>query len=779
MVIPTPPIKLEGHCSAIYDNTLFVYSPSGFASIPLALNATWTQLPVGVPVSGSECVRAGMDGGDDQQALYVVGGTGAPPDYPGIQRYSFSDGRWETLSISTPVTRNRVNHGVAYLRSSSSILIYAGSQHGGNVASSETFAVNTVSPYNISSFNANGVSPATSPVLVPWGNGDAAMISGSTSNKIYSFNLSGGWTYSGLSFAGQIPNKQGYALATGSDGGKILQSFKMDVAPNTVSSVPLLGADGGPLSPNGVVSVSALTKRADSQSYPAYNGTLAPSTTRKDYSLAQDESGSMVVISGGDAAEPLAIFNQRSNGWINATELFYGNQQPLSTQPPPPTTTTASQSTLSSATQTSSSSTYLPKAPPASHHSGSSHASAGTIVGATIGSIAGLALLLLAIFFFIRHKKQSERKDDDKDRLSFQDRGLEPLAGSAYPMARSPVPLASRSVDSMGMFSGNDFANDVKSPQTPSIQVTGPGPDPGGPGPSVQKSAVQKSSPLITVEGVPSSDNPRNSEWPWLNPPPAPGTGGGLAGDRSTVDRWNRYFEGGRASNASSIAASPSPPRTPVSSIAGRPAGGSKLNPIVGSGLAGDRSTVDRWNGFFEGNRASNMSTGTAMSTQKRPISPVIPRPSNNNNIIDRPNSEWPSITPADFGGKPLGRVNTGSPTTKNAAFEGNVRGMVIPQHQSARISSGRSFSSDEGSFDFTNDGSSNHDNIGQRKVDMGHSWYERPPSSMYSSETPKKSSAGARRSSNTMPSDQEEEEGRQRSNVNSDMSWVDLNARI
>ena len=603
MVIPNPPIKLEGHCSTIHANSLYVYSPSGFASIPLTLNGAWSELPMGQPVTDSECVQGGVDGNDDQQALYVVGGTGAAPDYPGIQRYVFNEQRWETLSISTPVTRNRVNHGVTYLKATSSILVYGGSQHGSKDASSETFAINTAMPYNISSFNADGVSAATSPVLVPWPNGGAAMLSGSTSNMIYGFSLSNGWAYSGLSFAGQIPRKRGYALTRGPDGSWILQSFMMEVSPNSVSSIPILNSDGSPSFPNGLVPVNSLTTRkrdTGPQDYPVYNSTLAPLSPRKDYSLAQDETGSLVVISGGDPAEPLAIFNQKSNGWINVTELFYGNQQPLPPNPPPPTLVSPPTSSATHRSQSTAVPTSSPH-PPYSHKDSSSHTSGGTIAGATIGSIAGVALLLLAILFFMRRRLggKSRDKEDDKDRLSFQDRGLEPLTEAAYPMARSPIPLATRSVDSMGIFTGNVGSGGagVKPSQPPAIQVTGPNSQ-------TQASAVQKSAPMITVESAPSdspspprsSNNALNYEWPWLNPPPAAGSGG-VAGDRTTADRWNRYFDGGRASNASVVLpAAPHVARSPVSSIASRPGG---LNPI-NAGTPGDRSTVDRWNRFFE-----------------------------------------------------------------------------------------------------------------------------------------------------------------------------------
>lgn len=731
MGIPTPPIKLQGHCSAIYDNTLYVFTSSGFASIPLSLNGTWKKLAMGEPVSGSKCVLASSGGGDDEQALYVVGGTGGSPGYSGLQRYTFHDNRWQTLELSAPVIRNRVGHGAAYLKSSSAILVYAGSQQGGNGASSETFAINTASPHNISSFNADGVSPATSPVLVTWNDGQAAMLSGSTSNKIYHFNLSHGWDYSGLSFSDKIPNKQGYALVNGSDGSKILQSFKMDVSPNSVSSVSLLNPNGQPSSPNGIVNSSSLRKRKrdDSGDYPEYNGMLAPSSTRKDYSLAQDEPGSMVVISGGDDTEPLAIFNQTSNGWINATELFYGNH-PL--MPPPPPTTTTSPPTSSATHSTSA----PPPPPPPSQNGSSHHSSAGTIAGATIGSIAGLALLLVAALFFFRRRMQKKGSgkgdgaDDDKDRLSFQDRGLEPLTGAAFPMARSPVPLASRSVDSFGI-----FANGATVGQPPAIQVTGP---------QTRKGPIPSSSPLITVNNAPDEPpNSHNSGVPWLNPAIA-----GVPGDRTTAECWNRYFDDRRApvptsnnnnlNNLHNLRMPLPTPRMPVSSIASQSVRGS------------------------------------------------------------RPNSEWPSVSPADFD-RPLGKVATANPTTAHVG-SGDGGGIVIAEGQTARISSGHSLSTtgSDGDTFFEAANETNGENEGLGRPNIGRNLTGRPPSSTYSMEYaasingPRIGSGSmgprARVSSTVLSSAQDESDddlpqrfGRSgtNSNVNSDMSWLDINARI
>ncbi|TQB72621.1 hypothetical protein MPDQ_006664 [Monascus purpureus] len=670
MVVPKPPVKLEGHCSAIHENTLYVYSANGFASLPLQLNGTWSKLTMGESVSGAACVKGGVDGDSNREALYVVGGTGGSSDYSGVQRYTFDDRRWETISLTTPITQNRTHHGVAFLKSSSSILVYAGSQEDSTTSSSQTFSIFTAPPYNISSFEGQGVSPASSPVLLPWNDEEAALMGGSTSSNIFLFAQARGWQDSGLTLSKTLSSGTGYTILSRTDGSKVLQSFNMEVSPNTVSSVPLLGPD-------------------------AYNDTLAPTTTRLDYSLAQDESSNLVVISGGDDADPLVIFNQTSNGWINATKLFYGDES-LSQIPLQTTSTPTAQPTTTSTPSTEST-------------AGGSHTNVGTIIGAVLGSLIGFAILLLAILLFLRYRRKKadlKRGRENDDRLSFQDRGIEPLAEAAYPMARSPVPVAASSVDSLGIFSGK--IGNEKSLRPPAANTT-----------------PMKSSPLITVESDQAGDaNSNNLE---------------------------------------------------------------KSLGVESSGRPGDRTTDVSWSKYFEGNATTNLAT---LQNSDSPTASIITK-------SDYRGSAWPSVTPLDFGfleqPKPLRKVASGSPTTEHAGIDGNSRGLVIFESQSARISSAESMSSEEDYYekdDFVPDdilasAHGNRDTLGTG------SWFGRPPSSMYSRSGTDLPSTGAsasggqprqtgatnalaRKSSVLIP---DQLPGVIGGNVNSDLSWLDLNA--
>lgn len=74
MTSPQPPSALDGRCSAIYDNTLYVYTSSALLSLPLESGAEWNSLDAGQSVTGAVCVTGNIDDTSDDQALYVVGG---------------------------------------------------------------------------------------------------------------------------------------------------------------------------------------------------------------------------------------------------------------------------------------------------------------------------------------------------------------------------------------------------------------------------------------------------------------------------------------------------------------------------------------------------------------------------------------------------------------------------------------------------------------------------------------------------------------------------------
>ncbi|KAJ5091887.1 hypothetical protein NUU61_006757 [Penicillium alfredii] len=700
MPVPEPPMKLEGHCSVIHDNTLYVFLPDHILWIPLKENGHWDKLPSEEKVSGAVCVKGGVDGKENEEALYVIGGTGASSDYSGLQRFSFKDKKWKTLPSSGHDMVNRTHHGAGYMASTHSILVYAGIKPGDKGPNSSTFLISTSAPYEIKSKPDQGAPPASDPMILSWSESEVALIGGSETNKdIYLFNGqdSKGWTSSGVVLPSPITSSVQCALAPDSGKSKVLESFKMDASPNTVSSLVLLGDDGKPKNPATPLQVLARE---------ALKNTPHITTKRSDYSVAKGDNG-IVVLSGGGGDDSLAIFNQTSNGWVNSTALFYGtghhHSLKASTSSASSTPTATSSSSVT-ATNTSSSS---PATAPASGGGPSHHTK--TIIGATLGSVLGVAAILLVLLFLLRREKQKRKQVDEgnagdgKDRLSFQDQGIEPLAEGAYPMAKSPVPVANASADSLAIMSGTAGEKSLKPPPA-SI----------GYGLS---STPQRSSPLSTIpssgamarSSVYSEDLERSSP-------------GNQPGDRTTDEGWSKYFQGNNATN-----------------------------------LAGDRSTL------------SSDYTRSDYRDSAWPMSNLAPL---NTGFLDQP--------------KPLGRVVSGSPTTEHAPSDRTGRGLVIPQSQSARISSADSLSlASEDEYP----GDSKWNGAGQN------SWLGRPTSSNYSTSfynssnrdlpaaasqygLDKTRNSNGRKSSVVIPDHIDELSVRgQNNNVNTDMSWLNIHA--
>ncbi|KAJ5107540.1 hypothetical protein N7456_004215 [Penicillium angulare] len=711
MTIPQPPMTLSGHCSAIYDNTLYVYTPDGFASISLEQstkqNTTWISLPPGVSVTDAACVSAAIEGNKDSLAFYVVGGTGNSSTYSGLQRFSYKEQKWSNLtSAGSSSIQNRTSHGIGYLESSASILMYGGDTPNNPTAdgsSQDTFVIDTTAPYEVKGVTDQGAPPAANPMLLTWNQSAVALLGGSSSNtNIYIYGDSG-FTFSGVTLdapvASALSSTNRCALAIDDDGNKILQEFDLDVSPNTVTSYEMM-KKGEAMSP--ATEFDGPTSKRSLGDYPSYSNSNAPNSKKSDYSVAQG-SNNLVVLSGGSGDNSLSIFNQSSNSWVNATELFYVNSSQNTLHG---TTTTASTASTTPSSTASSSATSSS----AAAASGNSDEHIGLIIGATLGSICGAIVILVAILFLLRRSRLKRNQADqarggaDKDRLSFQDQGIEPLTEGAYPMAKSPVPVATVSDDSLAIMSGR-YAGE-KSLRPPS-QSYGYG--------------LSKNSPLSTI---PSS---------------------GIAPSSMYSDDSDRS-----AAVAAAVEAISSPGNKP-----------------------GDRTTDEGWGKYFEDNSATNLA---GMPSDRSTVSSVYTR-------SDYRGSAWPmtNLAPLNHGfldQRPLGRVASGNPATENTGT--TDRNLIIPESQSARISSADSVSiiSDDDPHDTNWTGA-------------GHSsWLGRPTSSNYSTSFYNSSNtnlpavnsqhgfarhSNGRKSSVVIPDDIDELP--HSGTMNSDMSWLNLHA--
>ncbi|OKL59835.1 hypothetical protein UA08_04457 [Talaromyces atroroseus] len=702
MTSPQPPSALDGRCSAIYDNTLYVYTPSALLSLSLESGADWNTTDAGQSVTDAVCVTGSLDGTSENQGLYVVGGTSDNSTYSGLQRYSFSDNTWESINLNIADLQNRVNHSAIYIPGTSSILVYAGSNDANEDASTSTYEIPIDNGWIVQSRSDGGSPAGIQPFLLPWDNSTVVYVGGtSTNTEVFLYHGMSGWNTSQISLAEGIPSDAGVAILSNSDGSKILEIFDVTTSPNNVSYVALLQTGGQPAYPGESVtfastsSSSANKEKRDWGNMPAYNTTDAPSTTRTSFSIAQS-SNDLVVISGGSGNDCLSVFNQTQNSWVNTTKLFY-NGDSASLQKPLTTSTSTASTSATSATATTSTTTAAT--------SGGTSTSTGVIIGATLGSLLGIAAILIVLLVILRrlHGKKASSGgkggrrfgSQDKDRLSFEDQGIEPLTMAAVPMARSNVHSA---VDSLNMISGK-FANDYRSSMA------------AGNGVGTRSLVPPAKSPMPTI-----------------------------ASSRADIDEKEVMM---------------------LSTESNRP--------------KGDRSTDEGWGKYFQDTKATDS-----------------PRTTMNSDISDMTKSDyrssmWPHQMPeatsialgALSGPKPLGQVSSGSPSTEHLPMSGNSH---LHQGQSALIDSASLLSDD--------DDHSRHDAFSSGippSVQDG-TWYMRPPSSNYtdsfyqpsarepsglqeSISVPTDARSNGRRSSGILHSNYP------RTNINSDMSWLNLHA--
>ncbi|KAI5305657.1 NineTeen Complex (NTC) component [Ascosphaera pollenicola] len=456
MSLPKPPVSLDGGCSVIDNDTLYVYTPSALLRLPLKAHGKWKTLPMGESVTGGACAK-GPDG------LYILGGTSNNSDYSGFQRYSFNDNKWQTLQLAgnDGDLKNRVHHSAIYLDGEDAFFVYAGVQDGTDTASTTTFLISAQAPYDISSFPPSGALSAVDPTLVRWDSKTVAFV-GATADKQQVWTFSNGqWQNTGAVLGQPLPAKSqaGVAMLNGSDGSKILEIFDMASSPNTVSSWVLYENNQPVPAPGkqiGQAKNSTESKRArdiTADNFPAYNGEYAGDQARDQFTLAQD-GNDLVAIAGGDDKVPVAVFDQSKNSWLDPSQVFLGTAAASSTS-------SSTASTTAATTSHTAASITSGAATPANSYK----VSTGTIVGATVGSVLGsLALILLVLLAFcLRRRKESKAAQAgalEKNGNGSQDQGLQSLQENPGPMGVSqPIAVGSRS--SLAIMAGKGLIPDI------------------------------------------------------------------------------------------------------------------------------------------------------------------------------------------------------------------------------------------------------------------------------------------------------------------------------
>ncbi|KAL9071306.1 MAG: hypothetical protein Q9161_004322 [Pseudevernia consocians] len=534
MVVPTPPVPLNGHCSIICNGVLYTYQADAFQSLALQGGATWTQLPMGVPTNGSTCVQGTYN---NDNSLIVIGGSTSTSNYQGIQSFSFSTSKWTSQTPLDPVAANRVEHGTAYLQESSSILMYAGTQNNDYEPSSQTFLIQTTSPYNVQAFDSFAP-PVVSPLVLPFNTTHALMLGGgSTNTKLFTFGPVEGWQQLDVSLQNGLRDSSMVqaTILDGSDGSKVLEIFDFSISPNQISTLLLQNA----------TDTSSSTKRSYSRSAhhpakrrkrdttladrPAYNNTLAPQQTRTGYSLAEDPKSGLIVASGGNSQDPLAIFNQTGNQWVDPNQ-FFGNEAASSSTSSTPTT---------SATGTPASGTASPSQQAANTNVRNKSL---TILGGVLGGVFGLAALLVILLLLLRYcrRKRDKRRAqqansyalEDKAEMDFRDVGADFMkeAGGSFDERQHRRNRSDKSGASVNANAKAQERGGAASSQSKRALLHHPGESAGSAHSFWSRRSPERSPPTISAPmmGPPIEETLRTSPDPRTDP--------------RTDTGWSRYF---------------------------------------------------------------------------------------------------------------------------------------------------------------------------------------------------------------------------------------------
>lgn len=518
---------------------------------------------MGVSVTGGQCVKVAAKEAKES-ALYIVGGTvndtASTWDYSGLQRFSFSQKRWEWVRPLDLVTQNRRNHAAAFINSTQSILVYSGSQDPGyNGPSSSTFAIKLEPPFEVKSYSSTAP-PAVKPMLLPWDDKSAVMFGGGDSNEaVFTWSPDGGWKNLGVTLSSPITNQDAVqcTIVSGDDGSKVLEKFDMSGNGDKVSRIVLLTAGGVVAAPGTTVGNAAKQRRELTiDDWPEYNGTYAPNSTRSGYSITQDDKG-VAVLSGGNEDDPLCMFDQKRNAWLNATEVFNGQQLAILSTP---TSTSPSSASATAPLAASSTAASVPAMSPVNNKTRMM-----TVLGATLGAIFGIAIILILILLCLRYKKGKKRKEAqsgyiEKDRLSFADRGAAFMSEAGGSVGHKYSNSMNASQSSLAIISGRGNSNHKRG--------LGPlGSDASTQGLVTKKSPLGYSDPVemskLDMKVPPSiaeldfekeGDFEKEMDFEKSappQPPPAPAPAARPVANigRSRSSGWSRYFANNEATN--------------------------------------------------------------------------------------------------------------------------------------------------------------------------------------------------------------------------------------
>ncbi|KIH86974.1 hypothetical protein SPBR_08191 [Sporothrix brasiliensis 5110] len=799
MPLPQPAVALNNICSTIFNNTLYTYSSSAFQSLDLTSGAKWKKLDYSnTSVSGAVCVGS-TPGDPTLAAFFVVGGKTDAADYPGLQKYTYATGVWETITLASLVTQNRLNHGAAYINATDSILVYSGQQDDSTGASQQTYTIGASAPYIVKSVSSPAAPLTLNPILLEWSDSQIAMIGGSSTNTAVMLfdSASENWINSGANLLDPLTtNTTGLqaALIMGDDNSKNLYTFDVTVSPNQVKHIVLQDGTGAPVVNAGPSKRSAqedatwnaeLSRRASltASNWPAYNASLAPTTTRSGFSIAEGLDG-MVVLSGGGGSDVLCVFNGRSNSWRNATQMLSAKKSLVQTSSASSSSSTTAPTTLViapssasvSATSTLAATSSAAAAPaPVSHN-----LPTNAVLGIVLGGVAAMGIVLIGLYFLIMRRRK--RRNFLEAAHSRRASGTSSSEKDAFAIASDSFPQRPN-VGSKGTFRAGHQAQDSQGSFSSVAILMGRVNQPR------QPDTIQRNNSGGASRRGSTSD-PFNKGFKSTISRPIPQTQPGPSMSANSVSREMQFERGAGAGAGAGIGAG-------AASAATGSYGRSVTDPKQQhqqqhqSQQSNNQSGTRRssgWNRYWSGGSALNMlgfGSGNGHNSRSSKRTTVASDASSNysTNNQNRITQDSATVPPLDIPGMPeakprFQRVNSGSPTISNydSYLKDGMQGKIMRSTSQTSSKSGYSSGIPASVHDMWDPtSSSDHQPWGSNRA----------PSSAYGSSTQITSlgpASGSGGKKSYVPTGMSRQPQLAMADTSSDMSWLnlgDVNARV
>ncbi|CAO2658542.1 Nn.00g062650.m01.CDS01 [Neocucurbitaria sp. VM-36] len=188
---------------------------------------------------------------------------------------------------------------------------------------------------------------------------------------------------------------------------------------------------------------------------PAYGGTCY-----SDFTVSQTVTALKYDDAGNTNLEPWAATSSGAQAYAHPIDGFANSFPTLGCAAPSSSSSLASSSSNTTAQSSLASSASSPSAVADTAHSSASSASPGTIAGAVVGSVLGLAVIIGLVFFLLR-RRNHHRSDSAQKIHQLDDESVENSKEKATGAAAAEIGSSGQSDKYGQLASGTNFGQEI------------------------------------------------------------------------------------------------------------------------------------------------------------------------------------------------------------------------------------------------------------------------------------------------------------------------------